>query len=175
MPYDEWLPVHAVKFNSDGTVDLMNEASCYEESEMHPLANQEKFIAEAIQHPGALHRQLGIPKGEKIPVSELRAAAKAPGKLGKRARFALMLRGLHHHHGPLKNAMFSGAEIGTAETWEAGMHAGEAAEFDPHEAWEEFLYGTHEGRQMEETYSAMDLDNAKRTFIHAFLTAQGRD
>ena len=26
LPYDEWLPTHAVKFNSDGTVSLMEEA-----------------------------------------------------------------------------------------------------------------------------------------------------
>ena len=58
--------------------------------------NPEKFIAGAIKHPGALHRQLGIPEGERIPVSTLRSAAKAPGVLGQRARFALMLRGLHH-------------------------------------------------------------------------------
>lgn len=25
LPYDEWIPSHAVKFNSDGTVDLMTE------------------------------------------------------------------------------------------------------------------------------------------------------
>ena len=26
LPYDEWVPSHAVKFNSDGTVDVMTEA-----------------------------------------------------------------------------------------------------------------------------------------------------
>lgn len=44
---------------------------------------------------GALHRQLGIPEGDKIPLSVLRKAAKAKGKLGRRARFALVLRKLH--------------------------------------------------------------------------------
>jgi hypothetical protein len=62
-----------------------------------------KFIQETGigEHKGALHRQLRIPEGEHIPVPVLRRAAHAPGKLGKRARMALMLRRLPHHVGPL--------------------------------------------------------------------------
>jgi hypothetical protein len=52
-----------------------------------------RWIGKAIKHPGALRRQLGIPKGERIPVAMLREASKAPGKLGQRARLALTLRG----------------------------------------------------------------------------------
>jgi hypothetical protein len=52
------------------------------------------FIKSAIKHPGALHRSLHVPAGETIPVSKIRAAAKKPGKLGQRARFALTLRGM---------------------------------------------------------------------------------
>jgi hypothetical protein len=48
---------------------------------------------------GALHRQLGIPAGEKIPLARLRRAAKAPGLLGKRARLALTMRKFHHKRG----------------------------------------------------------------------------
>jgi hypothetical protein len=43
---------------------------------------------------GALHRQLGIPVGEKIPVSLLHEVEHEPGKLGHRARLALTLRRL---------------------------------------------------------------------------------
>lgn len=44
---------------------------------------------------GALHRQLGLPVGEKIPLSTLRAAAKKGStKLARRARLAITLRGL---------------------------------------------------------------------------------
>jgi hypothetical protein len=43
---------------------------------------------------GALHRQLHVPQNEPIPVSKIRAASKAPGKLGQRARFALNVRSL---------------------------------------------------------------------------------
>lgn len=52
-----------------------------------------KWIQEAIGKPGALHRQLGVPAGEKIPAKKLTRAARAPGVLGKRARLAETLRG----------------------------------------------------------------------------------
>ena len=50
-----------------------------------------KFIQKAIKKPGALHEQMGVPKGKKIPAKALAKAAKAPGKLGQRARFAQTL------------------------------------------------------------------------------------
>lgn len=53
------------------------------------------WIRGAIKHKGALHRELGVPKGKKIPASKLRAAAKAGGKEGKRARLAETLKRLH--------------------------------------------------------------------------------
>lgn len=53
------------------------------------------WIGSAIGKPGALHAELGIPKGKKIPVAKLNAAAHAPGKEGKRARLALTLRKFH--------------------------------------------------------------------------------
>ena len=50
------------------------------------------FIAGAIKKPGALHKEMGIPQGQKIPAAALATAAKAGGKLGERARFAQTLR-----------------------------------------------------------------------------------
>ena len=50
------------------------------------------WIKGAIKHPGALHRALGVPQGQKIPVKRVRTAAKKGGKLGARARLALTLR-----------------------------------------------------------------------------------
>ncbi len=50
-----------------------------------------KFIQKAIKKPGSLRKSLNVKKGEKIPVSKLKAAAKKPGKLGQRARFAITL------------------------------------------------------------------------------------
>lgn len=54
--------------------------------------SNKKWIQGAVKKPGALHAQLGVKKGKKIPVSRLRAAAKKKGKLGQRARFAMNMR-----------------------------------------------------------------------------------
>ena len=54
----------------------------------------DKWIQGAIKKPGALHKQLGVPAGKKIPAEKLASAAKKPGKLGQRARFAETLRGM---------------------------------------------------------------------------------
>ena len=63
--------------------------------------HQSKWIQKAIpkSHKGALHRELGVPEGKKIPESKLNSAAKEPGKLGKRARLAKTLEKLPRHHG----------------------------------------------------------------------------
>lgn len=52
------------------------------------------WIAGAIKKPGALRESLGVKKGEKIPAGKLAKAAKAPGKMGQRARLAQTLKGL---------------------------------------------------------------------------------
>ena len=54
------------------------------------------FIQKAIKKPGALRKSLGIKKGEKIPASKLKAAAKKKGKLGQRARLAITLKKLRN-------------------------------------------------------------------------------
>jgi len=51
------------------------------------------FIQKAIKKPGALRAELGAKKGKPIPAKKLAAAAKKPGKLGQRARFAEVLKG----------------------------------------------------------------------------------
>jgi hypothetical protein len=51
------------------------------------------WIKGAIKKPGALRASLGAKKGEPIPAKKLAKAAKAPGKLGQRARFAQVLKG----------------------------------------------------------------------------------
>ena len=53
---------------------------------------KKNWIKGAIKKPGSLRRSLGIKKGQKIPARKLPAAAKKPGKLGKRARLAQTLR-----------------------------------------------------------------------------------
>ena len=53
----------------------------------------EKWIAVAIKHPGALHKELGIAQGKKIPESKLKKAEHMGGKVGKRAKLAETLKG----------------------------------------------------------------------------------
>ena len=50
------------------------------------------WIQGAIKHPGALHEQLGVAKGKKIPAKKLAKAAKSSGLLGQRARLAETLK-----------------------------------------------------------------------------------
>lgn len=57
------------------------------------MASKKNWIAGAIKKPGALHEQMGVPKGQKIPAKKLAKAAQAPGKLGQRARLAQTLKG----------------------------------------------------------------------------------
>lgn len=54
----------------------------------------EKWIQKAIKKPGALHKDLGVPQGKKIPAKKLATAAKKPGKVGQRARLAQTLKGM---------------------------------------------------------------------------------
>jgi hypothetical protein len=53
---------------------------------------EKKWIQGAIKKPGALHKQLGVPEGKKIPAKKLEAAADKGGKLGQRARLAKTLK-----------------------------------------------------------------------------------
>ena len=52
------------------------------------------WIKDAIKKPGALRSALGAKKGEPIPAKKLAKAAKAPGKMGQRARLAQTLKKL---------------------------------------------------------------------------------
>lgn len=50
-----------------------------------------KWIQQAIGQPGALHQQMGVPQGQKIPPAKVAAAASSGGVLGQRARLAQTL------------------------------------------------------------------------------------
>ena len=52
----------------------------------------EKWIQKAIKKPGALRSALGVKAGKTIPTAKLAKAAKAPGKMGQRARLAQTLK-----------------------------------------------------------------------------------
>ena len=66
----------------------------------------EKWIQKAISKPGALHRQLKVPEGEKIPQKKLTAAAGKGGKLGARARLAQTLAGFGKEKKPSSSGQY---------------------------------------------------------------------
>ena len=58
------------------------------------MAKGGNWIKGAIKHPGALHRELGIPENKKIPAGKLTKAAHSSNPtLAKRARLAETLKG----------------------------------------------------------------------------------
>lgn len=53
------------------------------------------FIKKAIKHPGALHRELGVPEGKKIPAKKMEKALHSENpRMRKQANLAKTLRGL---------------------------------------------------------------------------------
>lgn len=61
-------------------------------SNMKKGGSTNKWIQKAIKKPGALKSALGVKKDKTIPAGKLAKAAKAPGKLGQRARLAQTLK-----------------------------------------------------------------------------------
>ena len=58
------------------------------------------WISGAIKHPGALHKMLHVPAGEKIPASKMAAARHSKNPLERRrAALAKTLSGFHHGKG----------------------------------------------------------------------------
>lgn len=57
-----------------------------------------KWIAGAIKHPGALHRALHVPQGQKIPASKLTSALHSSNPtMRRRAALAKTLKKMHGH------------------------------------------------------------------------------
>lgn len=53
------------------------------------------WISGAIKHPGALHRELGVPQGQKIPAGKMAAAKNSSSpKIRKQAALAGTLKKL---------------------------------------------------------------------------------
>lgn len=92
------------------------------------LKKEEKWIGKAIKKPGSLHKELGVPEGEKIPADKLSAAAHAPGKLGKRARLAQTLKKIHKEEVESVEEARTDTYIGTVHTDDPD-HARKVAEF----------------------------------------------
>ena len=55
-----------------------------------------KWIKGAIKHPGALHRKLHVPEGQKIPAKKMAAAAHSENPTTRRqVALAHTLKGFH--------------------------------------------------------------------------------
>ena len=58
--------------------------------------HKKMWIAEAIKHPGGLHKSLGVKPGKKIPLEKIeKAEASKNPKIAKQARLAETLEGFH--------------------------------------------------------------------------------
>ena len=78
---------------------------------------KKNWIAGAIKKPGALHAEMGVKQGTKIPEGKLAAAADKGGKLGQRARLAQTLEGFHKK----KSKMSSGQAAYIKRVGKKGM------------------------------------------------------
>ena len=54
----------------------------------------DKWIQGIKMKKGALHKQMGVSEGKKIPIAKLQAAAAKGGTLGRRANLALTFKGM---------------------------------------------------------------------------------
>jgi len=59
------------------------------------LAAKKNWVSGAIKKPGQLHRDLGVPQGQKIPPGKIARAAAGSGKVAQRARLAQTLKKMH--------------------------------------------------------------------------------
>lgn len=81
------------------------------------------WIAGAIKHPGALHKMLGVPQGQKIPASKLAAARKSSNPLMRRR--AILAKTLSKFHG--KGGMSDKGMMMSQKGMEKGMAYGKKA------------------------------------------------
>jgi hypothetical protein len=86
---------------------------------------KKKWMQKAFgKNPGALHRALGVPEGEKIPASKLAKAAKSKNPL-TRKRVALAKVGKRFGRKGGKNPFFGNAlpfQFGDGERWFEDSH-----------------------------------------------------
>ena len=55
------------------------------------------WIQNAIKHPGALHKELGVPQGKNIPQTAIQKATQSTNPIeAKRAQLALTLSKMRH-------------------------------------------------------------------------------
>jgi len=88
--------IHA-SIHKEDTTGIEDEGTLLGREEGLNLAQEDHWIQGAIKHPGALHRELGVPAGKKIPAKKLKAAEHSSNPLErKRADLAATLKHMHH-------------------------------------------------------------------------------
>jgi hypothetical protein len=55
------------------------------------MSNKLNWIKKATENKGGLHRSLGVPEGEDIPLEKIKSAANRKDRVGRQARLALTL------------------------------------------------------------------------------------
>jgi len=92
--------ISAEEFNDDRPTYDRNSGNSADPTLPAGYAKGGKFIQGMHMQKGALHRQLGVPEGEKIPAGKLQAAAHSENPtLRRRAVLAETLKGMHHKEG----------------------------------------------------------------------------
>lgn len=82
------------------------------ESRAMTEGTKKRWIKGAIGSPGALHRHLGIPEGDKIPEARLREAARSKNPtIRKEANLAMTLKGFHRDDKEKKPARRSAKDV----------------------------------------------------------------
>ncbi len=78
---------------------------------MKGTMKKKNWIAGAIKKPGALHKELGVKSGTKIPAKKLASAAKKGGKMGQRARLAETLKSFKHKRSDNPGDMYKKSQM----------------------------------------------------------------
>jgi len=81
------------------------------------------WIQDAVKKPGQLHKDLGVPPGQKIPESKIKSAEAKGGKVAQRAHFADVMKSMHDNHSDGHH---------TAEVGELLKGAGHMGDTKPH-------------------------------------------
>ena len=55
---------------------------------------KKNFMQSAVKHPGALHRSMGVKKGQKIPTARLQSKARTLHKKAQKGKLTLQQRKL---------------------------------------------------------------------------------
>ena len=125
------------------------------------LGEEKKWIAGAIKKPGALHKALGVPEGEKIPAEKLEKAAKEPGKMGQRARLAKTLKSLRKE----SLERIEEAEL-TPKQEKIAKIAGDPHKIDQHDL--KALRGGHQMKEEVEELEEEQLDELKKSTLASY-------